>query len=238
MWRRGRDWWRLWTESRAVCATAPVETPLGPPSGDTPGAGSGAGETSGETDIPAPAAEPSAEAPVTASADAPFSPPAEYTSGWPLRRRSRYLERHLRERRWIVQRAPSAVVERRWPVSRSGSAFQRRQCHPATPEYRPLCAEPGPLPPRPQVSGSAPAARIPVAAEPARLLRWRRASCPAPAARIRLRAEPVRALRPRVTRRTAVLPRCTIPLEAAVHHSVHLAAVIGRFRMLDAGSLK
>ena len=81
MWRRGGDWWPLWTESRAVCAAAPVETPLGPPPEYTPGVGSGAGVTSGATGIPAPAAEASAEAPAAASADAPGSPPSGNTPG-------------------------------------------------------------------------------------------------------------------------------------------------------------
>ena len=76
-----RDWWRLWTESRAVCAAAPVETPLGPPSEYTIGADSGAGDTTGEIGIPAPAAEPTAEASAAASADAPGSPPSGNTPG-------------------------------------------------------------------------------------------------------------------------------------------------------------
>ena len=63
MWRRGGDWWRLWTESRVVCAAAPADAPLGPPSEDTPSAGSGAAVATGETGTPAPAWEPAAEAP-------------------------------------------------------------------------------------------------------------------------------------------------------------------------------
>ena len=81
MWRRGGDWWRLWTESRAVCAAAPVQTPPGLPSGDTPGAGSGAGVVGGETASPAAAWQPSADALPAAPSDAPFSPPSEYMSG-------------------------------------------------------------------------------------------------------------------------------------------------------------
>ena len=75
-----RDWWRLWTESRAVCA-APVETPLWPPSEYTQSADSGAGVATREAAIPVPAAEPTAEAPAAASADAPGSLPSEYTPG-------------------------------------------------------------------------------------------------------------------------------------------------------------
>ena len=80
MWRRGWDWWRLWTESRVVCAAAPVETPLGPPSEYTPGASSGAGVVAGEIASPAAALQPSAEALPAAPSDAPFSPPSEYMS--------------------------------------------------------------------------------------------------------------------------------------------------------------
>ena len=76
-----RDWWRLWAESRAVCAAAPVETPLWPPSEYTQSADSGAGVATREAAIPVPAAEPTAEAPAAASADAPGSLPSEYTPG-------------------------------------------------------------------------------------------------------------------------------------------------------------
>ena len=65
MWRRGGDWWVLWTESRVVCAAAPAAAPLGPPSRNTPHAGFGAEVATGETGTPAPASASvlSAEAP-------------------------------------------------------------------------------------------------------------------------------------------------------------------------------
>ena len=79
MWRRGGDWWELWTESRVVCAAAPADAPLGPPSEDTPSAGFGAAVATGETGTPAPAWEPAAKAPAAAPADAPLGPPSEDT---------------------------------------------------------------------------------------------------------------------------------------------------------------
>ena len=208
MWRRGGDWWRLWTESRAVCAAAPVQTPPGLPSGDTPGAGSGAGVVGGETASPAAAWQPSADALPAAPSDAPFSPPSEYMSGigfgaevatretgsaastsapsdsavgadcGVVAAASAAVGAPPAGARWIVERGAGRAVERRWPVSRSGSAFQQRQCHPATPEYRPSAPSRG----RWRRGRTCPVRRPPRGfpwplSRPG-CWRWRRTSCP------------------------------------------------------------
>ena len=281
MWRHGGDWWRLWTESRAVCAACPVETPLGPRQGTRRLPASAPERRAARPASPRPqqshpprrepllrlmrqalCRQSTRQAPASAPEWPPARPPPLRPLGshppwrcpllrlmrrsvrrqstrqvpasapkWPparparrrrhrhhptvpwaptaasWQRRARPLERHLRERRLTVQRAPIAAVERRWPVSRSGSAFQQRRCHPATPEYRPLRAEPGPPAPRRHVSGPAPAARIGFRPEPARPAPRQHVSCAARVASMRPRFPAAAARYRRRTGRVAPPPR-------------------------------
>ena len=168
--------------------------------------------------------EPIAEAPAAATADAPGSPPSEYTPGTGFGAEVATRETGSAASAsatsdsaagadcGAVAAAVAAVgappagapLDRAAGADRRGGAAlasiaigfrlpAQRRCHPATPEYRRLRAEPGPPAPRRHVSDSAPAARIRFRPEPARPLRRQRGSCSVPVARNRLRAKPVRA---------------------------------------------